>query len=150
MHLLSYKQGFVNRQIWPIQTLTKPFVVETDSSSFAIGAILSQRDDNGKVHPILFASRAMNTAEQYYIDSEKEVCVVVLSLKKFRNYLLTARKFTLTTDHEVLRFSFEKKDVHGHFVRCADLTAESCFDIVYCNCKASLPRGLFIKTIFEF
>jgi len=35
---------------------TKPVIIETDASDFAIGAILSQRDDGGRLHPVAFHS----------------------------------------------------------------------------------------------
>jgi hypothetical protein len=44
----------------------KEFVVETDASSWAVGAILSQRDENGRLHPCQFASRTLSPAEKNY------------------------------------------------------------------------------------
>jgi hypothetical protein len=49
---------------------TRPFVLATDASGFAIGAILS----HGKVgqdKPIAYASRTLNQAEQNYSTIEK-------------------------------------------------------------------------------
>ena len=42
---------------------TKPFIVETDASVFAIGAILSQPDNNGVHHPVACYSRKFTTPE---------------------------------------------------------------------------------------
>jgi hypothetical protein len=41
----------------------KPFRMETDASDFAIAAILSQLDNNGKWRPVAFLSRSLNDAE---------------------------------------------------------------------------------------
>ena len=49
---------------------TKPFVLTTDASGFAVGAILSQ-GKIGQDKPIAFASRTLNQAEQNYSTIEK-------------------------------------------------------------------------------
>ena len=37
----------------------KPFLLETDASSSGLGAVLSQKQDNGKFHPVIYASREL-------------------------------------------------------------------------------------------
>lgn len=44
------KQGFFELPALAYQNFDKPFVVEPNASSFAVRAILSQRDDSVKVH----------------------------------------------------------------------------------------------------
>ena len=76
---------------------TKPFVLTTDASGFAVGAILSQ----GKIvqdKPIAFASRTLNQAEQNYSTIKKELSAVVWVCSYFIPYLL-GRNFTIVTDH---------------------------------------------------
>jgi hypothetical protein len=51
--------------------VTKPFVLTTDASGFAVGAILS-KGKIGQDKPIAFASRTLNQAEQNYSTMEKE------------------------------------------------------------------------------
>ncbi len=50
----------------------KPFVVCTDASSQSIGAVLSQVDENGRDHPMNYASRALSSAESNYSAFERE------------------------------------------------------------------------------
>ena len=45
---------------------TQPFKVETDASDYAIGGQLSQRDDNGKLHPVAFFSKKLNGPQLNY------------------------------------------------------------------------------------
>ena len=40
------------------------FVLETDASHQGLGAMLSQRQEDGKLHPIAYASRALSGAEK--------------------------------------------------------------------------------------
>jgi RNase H-like domain found in reverse transcriptase/Reverse transcriptase (RNA-dependent DNA polymerase) len=41
----------------------KPFVLEVDASQYAIGAILQQADDLGKLYPVRYYSKALTDAE---------------------------------------------------------------------------------------
>ncbi|GJZ96548.1 reverse transcriptase domain-containing protein [Tanacetum coccineum] len=59
-----------------------PFELMCDASDFAAGAVLGQKD--GKhFHPIYFASITLNTAQQKYTVTEKELMVVVFAFDKF-------------------------------------------------------------------
>ena len=50
----------------------KPFLVATDASSAAVGADLSQLDENGREKPIYYASRSLNEAEKNYSTYERD------------------------------------------------------------------------------
>ena len=55
---------------------TKPFIVTTDASDFALGAVLSQ-GEIGQDLPISYASRSLNDAEIKYFTTEKELLAIV-------------------------------------------------------------------------
>jgi hypothetical protein len=63
---------------------TKPFIVTTDASGFAVGAILSQ-GKIGQDKPIAFASRTLHKAEQNYSTIEKELTAIVWACRHFRH-----------------------------------------------------------------
>ncbi|GJS17660.1 reverse transcriptase domain-containing protein [Tanacetum coccineum] len=51
-----------------------PFELMCDASDFAVGAVLGQKDRIGKnFHPIYFASKTLNPAQQKYTVTEKEL-----------------------------------------------------------------------------
>ncbi|GKB74470.1 phospholipase-like protein, partial [Tanacetum coccineum] len=56
-----------------------------DASDFAVGAILGQKDGKN-FHPIYFVSKTLNTAQQNYTITEKELMAVVFAFDKFRSY----------------------------------------------------------------
>ncbi|KAH9251016.1 hypothetical protein BASA81_011193 [Batrachochytrium salamandrivorans] len=45
---------------------SRPFILETDASDYAISGVLSQYDDSNTLRPIAFYARQMNSAEQNY------------------------------------------------------------------------------------
>ena len=79
------------------------FVLETDGSRTAIGAVLKQRfEDTGLEHPVGFFSRALSGPERNYAAYELELYAVVRVVEHFRMFLL-GREFLLRTDHAALR-----------------------------------------------
>lgn len=80
----------------------KPFIVSTDVSSKAAGAVISQLDDDSREYPIDYASRNLNDAEKNYSAFEREALGIVFALKKFCHYLLY-QIFKLYTDHQALK-----------------------------------------------
>jgi hypothetical protein len=61
--------------------LTKICIVETDTSDFALEAILFQKDENTKLHPIAVHSQKFQPAEINYEVHDTELLVVVDSFK---------------------------------------------------------------------
>ncbi len=94
----------------------KAFVVCTDASSRAVGAVLSQADQNRSYHPIHYASRALSAAESSYSAFEREAIDGIFTFPKFRHNL-TSNKFELYTDHQALNYALNMKDPHGRIAR---------------------------------
>ncbi|KAH9250853.1 hypothetical protein BASA81_011366 [Batrachochytrium salamandrivorans] len=56
---------------------SKPFILETDASDFAISGVLSQFDDLDQIRPVAFYARQMNSAERNYEIYDKELLAIV-------------------------------------------------------------------------
>ena len=67
---------------------SKPFEVHVDASNFAIGSVLSQKNEEGHDRPIYFSSRQLSGAEKNYSVTERERLGMVYSVQKYRHYLL--------------------------------------------------------------
>ena len=66
---------------------SKPFTFQCDACEVALSAVLTQEDDNGDEHPILYLSRTLYMHDMSYTVSEKKLSAVVWSIEKLRPYL---------------------------------------------------------------
>ncbi|GKA04670.1 reverse transcriptase domain-containing protein, partial [Tanacetum coccineum] len=96
-----------------------------DASDFTVGAVLGQKYGKN-FHPIYFASKTLNPAQQKYIVTEKELMAVVFAFDKFRSYLILS-KTIVHTDHLAPKHLFKKQDVKPRLIRWILLLQE--FDI---------------------
>lgn len=124
-----FKNILTNEPLLQYPNFSIPFIITTDASNFAIGAILSQ----GKIGsdlPIAYASRTLNKAETNYNTTEKELLAIVWATKQFRPYLY-GRKFTIVTDHRPLTWLFGVKDPGSRLVRWRLQLEEFDYEVVY-------------------
>jgi hypothetical protein len=67
--------------------LTKICIVEPDASDFTLGAIFSQKDNEGRLHPIGFHLLKFPAAEINYEVHDKELLAIIDSFKVWHRYL---------------------------------------------------------------
>ncbi|EIE80571.1 hypothetical protein RO3G_05276 [Rhizopus delemar RA 99-880] len=108
----------------------KPFLLVTDASKAGLGCILTQLDENGHEHPIVFASRALKTNEANYAATKLECLAVIWAVKQFRPYLL-GQKFTIITDHSALNELLKASNPTGIIARWITILTEYEFEIKY-------------------
>ena len=82
-----------------------PYKLYTDASEYAVGAILTQTDNDGLERPIQYVSKTLNLAQQRWSAIEREAFAVVHALKALRPYLYGAQ-FEIFTDHKPLKALF--------------------------------------------
>ncbi|GKE13797.1 reverse transcriptase domain-containing protein, partial [Tanacetum coccineum] len=74
----SLKEKFACTPVIVSPNWNLPFELMCDASEFVVGAVLGQKD--GKhFHPIYFASKTLNAAQQKYTVTEKELMAVVFA-----------------------------------------------------------------------
>ncbi len=79
----------------------KPFILYTDASGGGVGAVLHQKDDDGRERIIACVSRTYNKHEKKYSITEQECLAVVWGVEKFKQYF-SVKPFKIITDHMAL------------------------------------------------
>ena len=105
-----------------------PFLLDTDASNFAIGAVLSQIQ-NGCEKVIAYSSKALNRPETNYCVTRKELWSVVYNVQHFRQYLY-GRHFTIRVDHASLQWLHRFKEPNGQLSRWLAILGEYTFTMV--------------------
>ena len=118
-----------NAPVLQLADQQKDYIVTTDASDYAMGAVLSQVWDDGE-HPVAFESRKMNPAEQNYPTHERELLAVIHALRTWRHYLL-GRKFIIVSDHHSLKYLQTQPQLSRRQARWLEFLAEFDFEIVH-------------------
>ena len=112
------------------------FILETDASDYAIGAVLSQ-EINGKSNVISYYSKVLSKHQRNYSVTEKECLAVVKAVQHFRQYLF-GQQFKIITDHECLTWLKMLKQPAGRLTRWMLALQEFKFEIIYRRGKENI------------
>ena len=117
--MYELKSKLTNASILAFPDFSKPFILDTDASDNAIGAVLSQIQDD-KEQVIAYASRSLTKSERNYCVTKKELLAIVTFVKYFRHYLY-GKQFTIRTDHSSLRWLLKFKNPEGQLARWLEI-----------------------------
>lgn len=96
------------------------YILETDASDFALGAVLSQVFEDG-LRPVAFYSKKFTPAELNYTVHNKELLAIVRSFEHWRDYLEGAQHpVRVITDHRPLMYFNTKRDLDRQQARWAE------------------------------
>ncbi len=98
--------------------LEDPFELEVDTSNFAIGATLNQKDERGCWHPVAYYSTTLSDTERNYDIYDKELLAIVKSLRHWRTYLAGAtHTIVIHTNHANLLYWKEPRKISRRIAR---------------------------------
>lgn len=109
------KNQLLQMPILNFPDFSKEFIVTTDASNLACGAVISQIQEGNDV-PIAFASKSFTPGESHKSVIEKELTAIHWAINKFRPYLY-GYKFKVRTDHKPLVYLFSMKDPSSKLTR---------------------------------
>ena len=81
---------------------TKDFLLETDALKEGLGAVLSQKQEDGQFHPVAFGSQALTAHEKNYHSSKLEFLVLKWAITEHFKVYLLYHPFLVKTDNNPL------------------------------------------------
>lgn len=109
----------------------KKFILSTDASNLACGAVLSQMHNDAEL-PVAFASKKFTKGESNKPTIEQELTAIHWAINHFRPYLY-GRRFLVKTDHRPLVYLFSMKEPFSKLTRM-----RMDFDIEYVKGKGNI------------
>ena len=105
----TLKNALINPPILVYPDVNKQFILQTDASNKAIGAVLLQEHD-GVEKPIIYISHRLNHSMRKLPTIELEMFAIIYALGKLDFYLSdTYQPFIIRTDHRPLTHFFNVK-----------------------------------------
>ena len=110
------KAACLQAPILAFPDFNKPFLLQTDASRRGLGAVLSQKQADGRYHPITYASCVMNETKQRYHSNKQEFLTLKwVVMEQFHEYLSPYRKnrneFVVCTDNNRLTYIFSSANL---------------------------------------
>ena len=94
------RKALISAPVLAYPNFSLPFVIQTDASLYAAGAVLSQVSLDGIERPIAYCSQTLNKHEHNYTVTEHECLAMIFALKQFRAYVYgTKFRLLLTMPH---------------------------------------------------
>lgn len=112
----TLKQRLITAPVLAYPCFDREFILETDASTMGLGAVLSQVQDDGRIHPVAYASRALSQPETNYGITELETLAVVWAITYFHTYLY-GHSVTVFTDHTAVKAVLETPNPSGKHAR---------------------------------
>jgi len=99
------KKALTSEPVLQHPRMGHPFIIDTDSSTYCIGAVIQQtfRDPDGQIrlHPIAYESKKLTETEQRYSAQERELLAVKHALNHWR-HIVEGSEIHIRTDHASL------------------------------------------------
>ena len=114
----------------------KTFLLETDASGKGLGAVLSQKQSDGRYHPIAYASCIMTETERRYHSNKQEFLALKWAVtEQFHEYLSPYGKnrneFVVRTDNNPLTYIFSSANLDAAGQRWVAQLANYNFALKY-------------------
>ena len=123
----EFKETFVIHANPSLPGRKKPFILYTDASLTAMGAVLSQVQD-GKERAFCYASKAFSKSLTKFSATKRELLAIVTFARHFKHYLL-GKKFKIVTDHRALQWLHNLKDPDGLTARWLEKLAAFDYEV---------------------
>ena len=136
----TIKQKLVQAPVLAHPDPSRPYVLSTDASLVAVGAVLTQETGDGE-KVIQYLSKKLSEGQQKWPTIEREAYAIVYAVNKLRHYLLGS-KFTGYTDHKPLKSLFTSEMKNARIQRWAIMLEEYGCPVEYKQGKSNVPADM--------
>lgn len=143
----NIKSLLVSAPILSPPDFSLPFIVQTDASGFGLGAVLTQKHQDGE-KVICYLSRSLSRQERKFGTTERECLAVLFAIEKLRPYLEGA-EFSVITDHASLCWLHNLKDATGRLARWALRLQNYRFKIIHRKGKDHVVPDYLSRSVPE-
>jgi predicted aspartyl protease len=132
----TLKQAMVSAPVLAHPDPRQPWIVQSDASGFAIGAVLSQKQTDGTVRPVAYWSHKLASAPRNYSATERELMAIVEATKHWRCYLHgSPYPIQLLSDHKPLVYLNSKAELGQRLSKWMEQLCDLEFEIKYVKGK---------------
>ncbi|QRW18359.1 Retrotransposable element Tf2 protein [Rhizoctonia solani] len=115
-----------------------PYYLETNASGVAMGAIVSQRGQDNRLHPVAYMSKSFLGAKANYDMHNKELLAIIKALEEWQIFLEAMDKpVQVFTDHRNLEYWMQARTFNCRHARWQIFLSNFNFEIHYCPGKQS-------------
>ncbi|OAF70865.1 hypothetical protein A3Q56_01372 [Intoshia linei] len=139
---INLKKALTSAPVLSFPIVDVPFILETDASDKAMGALLKQ---NGSI--IECASKIFTKTENNYSTVEKELLAVAWAISKFKYYLYGIT-FTVITDHRPLVYIRNSKRLSKRQFKWIQQLENYNFEIIYREGKFNYTADILLRPQF--
>ena len=148
------KAACLQAPILAFPDFNKPFLLETDASGRGLGAVLSQKQADGRYHPIAYASHVMNETEQRYHSNKQEFLALKWAvMQQFHEYLSPYGKnrneFVVRMDNNPLTYIFSSANLDAAGQRWVACLTSYNFSLEYQKGKDNMVAD-FLSRMNEY
>ncbi len=93
------KKLLVNSKVMAYYNVDAEIRLIVDASPVGLGAIFTQKQQDGSYRPVSYANRSLTDVKCRYSQTEKEALTLVSGCERFKLYLY-GKEFKVQTDHK--------------------------------------------------
>ena len=127
----TLKQPCMHSPVLAFADYTKDFLLETDALKDGLGAVLSQKQEDGWFHPVAYGSLALTTHEKNYHLMKLEFLALKWAITEhFKEYLLY-QPFLVRTNNNPLTYIMSTPNLDATRHRWVSALAKYDFQLEY-------------------
>jgi transposase InsO family protein len=130
----TLKEAITSAPVLAMFDPEKQVTIETDASLYAIGGVLSQPGDDGKLRPVAFFSQKLQGPATRYATYDREMLAIIKALKEWRHYCHGSKhKVLIYTDHKNLAYFTTTRELSSRQVGYFEFLSQFDFELIHCK-----------------